>query len=144
MNDQPISNLQQGQEIVFNAFSFTENEIIDFATTYDPLPFHLDAAYAQKSRFGGLIASGPHPFNYVYKNQWIPLFGGTVVCGLELNNWRFLKPIYSNELIVCKVLVQNLEPNREKALCAVTWGFTFENKNKETYQHLSMKVLHTL
>ena len=35
------------------------DEIIAFATMYDPQPFHTDAA-AEKSFFGGLIASGWH------------------------------------------------------------------------------------
>ena len=37
-----------------------EKEIIAFARQFDPQPFHLDKERAQKSAFGGLIASGWH------------------------------------------------------------------------------------
>lgn len=33
-------------------------EIVDFARRYDPQPFHVDAALAAASRWGGLISSG--------------------------------------------------------------------------------------
>lgn len=36
----------------------TEQEIIDFATRYDPQWFHTDPTRAQSSRWKGLIASG--------------------------------------------------------------------------------------
>src|SRR5579885_298842 len=38
----------------------TEAEILEFATRYDPQPFHVDAQAAKESPFGGLIASGWH------------------------------------------------------------------------------------
>lgn len=42
------------------SFSFTKEEIIEFAKQYDPLPFHTDPDAAEQSIFGGLIASGYH------------------------------------------------------------------------------------
>jgi hypothetical protein len=36
----------------------TESMIIDFALTYDPQPFHIDAETAAETHFAGLIASG--------------------------------------------------------------------------------------
>ena len=40
--------------------TLSEAEILDFAFRYDPQPFHMDAAYAAASPYGGLIASGIH------------------------------------------------------------------------------------
>ena len=40
--------------------TFTEAEIIGFAREYDPQYFHLSAADAAHSHFGGIIASGWH------------------------------------------------------------------------------------
>ena len=37
-----------------------KHEIIDFATKYDPQPFHLDDEAGRKSIFGRLVASGWH------------------------------------------------------------------------------------
>jgi len=49
-----------GQKFELGSTSFTADEIVDFATKYDPQSFHVDAQAAAKSMFGGLIASGWH------------------------------------------------------------------------------------
>jgi acyl dehydratase len=38
----------------------SEAEIVEFATRFDPQPFHVDAEAAARTPFGGLIASGWH------------------------------------------------------------------------------------
>ncbi len=38
--------------------TLSESQILDFALSYDPQPFHLDKEAAAESPYGGLIASG--------------------------------------------------------------------------------------
>jgi acyl dehydratase len=40
--------------------SFSQAEIISFATQFDPQPFHVDPEAAARGPFGGLVASGWH------------------------------------------------------------------------------------
>lgn len=122
--------------------SFSEAEIIDFAMQYDPLEFHLSVEAGRKSLFKGLVSSGPHPFHYFYKNHWIPQFGKSVVAGLGLDNWRFLKPVYANSNIHCVIRIIELQPHPEKQTVTVRWLFEFLNEHDERYQHLEMIVLH--
>ena len=122
--------------------SFSEEEIISFAKNYDPLEFHLSAEAAKKSIFKALVASGPHPFHYFYKERWLPLFGKSVVAGLGVDNWRFLKPIYANQEVHCIVRVKEVIPHPEKKTVSVRWLFEFKNEKKELFQHLEMIVLH--
>ena len=49
-----------GQKFDLGSTSFTADEIVDFGRQYDPQSFHVDAAAAGQSMFGGLIASGWH------------------------------------------------------------------------------------
>jgi acyl dehydratase len=49
-----------GQIFDLGSTSFTADEIVSFARQYDPQSFHVDAAAAQHSMFGSLIASGWH------------------------------------------------------------------------------------
>ena len=51
---------QVGTKYPLGSTSFTEQEIVEFARQYDPQSFHVDAAAAKESMFGGLIASGWH------------------------------------------------------------------------------------
>ena len=47
---------------VVGSFPLTEAAVIEFATSWDPQPFHTDPVAAAKSVFGGLVASSAHLF----------------------------------------------------------------------------------
>jgi acyl dehydratase len=49
-----------GQVISFGDKRVTAEEIVAFASAWDPQPFHLDAEAAKDSQIGELIASGWH------------------------------------------------------------------------------------
>jgi acyl dehydratase len=48
----------RGEVVRAPGFTITEEAIIDWAVRYDPQPIHLDKLAAEKSAYGGLIASG--------------------------------------------------------------------------------------
>lgn len=49
-----------GQEIALGSCTVTEEEIIAFATRFDPQPFHVNPEAAAASIYKGVIASGWH------------------------------------------------------------------------------------
>ena len=49
-----------GVELEHGSVELTEEEIVRFASAYDPQPFHTDPEAAAAGPFGGLIASGWH------------------------------------------------------------------------------------
>jgi len=49
---------QVGQTTDVGGHTFTRDDIIGFARSFDPQPFHLDEEAAKASLFGGLCASG--------------------------------------------------------------------------------------
>ena len=53
-----FADLPTGRVIVVGPATVTEREIVDFARTYDPQWFHVDAARAALGPWQGLIASG--------------------------------------------------------------------------------------
>jgi len=48
------------EAFALGSHSFSAEEIVEFATLYDPQYFHIDAEAARHSHFGGLVASGWH------------------------------------------------------------------------------------
>lgn len=58
INDRYFEDYVLGAVYTFGAIAVSAEEIVDFATRYDPQDFHTDAEAAARSRFGGLIASG--------------------------------------------------------------------------------------
>jgi acyl dehydratase len=53
-----FEDFRPGEVIEFGDHLVTEREIVEFATRYDPQPFHVDSHAAADSIFGGLVASG--------------------------------------------------------------------------------------
>ena len=49
-----------GDVTEFGPVTVSAEEIVEFASRYDPQPFHLDEEAGKASPFGGLIASGWH------------------------------------------------------------------------------------
>jgi acyl dehydratase len=144
MQKYSLPDLREGQVFDLGQATLTEQEIIDFANAFDPLDFHTDPEAAKKSIFKGIVASGPHIFTLVHRTQWIPRFGHTVVAGLEVTNWKFLKPVYPGSPVVSKVTITRIKPNPEKGYAAVTWLYEFMNAKQEALQTLEMTVLHKM
>ncbi|MCH4541679.1 dehydratase [Ochrobactrum sp. POC9] len=111
-----------GQNLVIGSYTFTPEEIIDFARKYDPQPFHLDAEAAKKSVFGGLCASGWHTTAVFMKlnvasivqatkdalkrGETPPTFGPSP--GFE--NLKWPKPVYAGDTITYKRVVHAIRP----------------------------------
>ncbi len=127
----------------FGYVTVSEQEIIDFAMFFDPLDFHIDKEAAQKSIFGGLVASGPHIFKIFHLTKWIPLFKNTVMGGLEVK-WSFLKPIYADMKVFGKAVITDIKTNPERRHAAVKWHFDFTNEAGEFLQTIDMTVLHSM
>lgn len=55
-----FEELEIGRSQKLGSFVFTPAEIVAFARSFDPQPFHMDEAAARASAFGALAASGWH------------------------------------------------------------------------------------
>lgn len=139
-----VEDLHPGKKLDFGETVLSEKDIIAFAKAFDPLDFHIDRKKAVKSIFKGLVASGPHIFNLVYRSRWIPLFGHSVICGLEISNWKFLKPVYANMPVYTSVKVVKIRPNIEKNHAVIHWRYEFRNMDGLLVQTVDAAVLHKI
>ena len=57
---QYFEDYEVGQKSAFGSYHVTREEIIEFASKYDPQPFHLSDEGAAGTHFGKLAASGWH------------------------------------------------------------------------------------
>ena len=57
-----FDDIEVGYRSTVGSYELTVDEIVSFAKTWDPQPFHIDAEAAQRSMFGGLVASSLHLF----------------------------------------------------------------------------------
>jgi len=122
----------------------SEQDIIDYAKLNDPLEFHINKEAALKSIFKGFVASGSQILNTFHVRSWVKMFGHTIIGGLEINKWKFLKPVYANQPIKGKVTIVLFKPNPEKKHCVVIWRYEFTDEKGEFVQTLEITVLHRM
>ena len=78
----------------------TREEIIAFASQFDPQPFHLDDAAAQQSVFGALCASGWHTCGMAMRLMVTHFLRHTASLGSPgLENLRWFKPVYPGDVL---------------------------------------------
>ncbi len=88
-----LEDLPMGQDIDCGSFTLTEAEIIDFATRFDPQPWHLDDDLARNSYFQGLCASGVHSQAAAIGLMVRAINGVAIVAGGALNQAIFKAPV---------------------------------------------------
>ncbi len=89
-----FEDLTEGVGIDLGQVRVTADEIIEFATRYDPQPFHVDPERAKESLFGGLIASGWHTAVLYMRLLADGLLNDTASMGSPgLDGLRWLEPV---------------------------------------------------
>jgi acyl dehydratase len=92
-----------------------QDEIIAFATAYDPQPFHTDEEAAKKSIFGGLIASGWHTCALVMRMMVDSYLRDSASLGSPgVDNVRWLKPVRPGDTIRAQRHVMETRASQSK------------------------------
>lgn len=98
-----FEDFQVGQSFEFGEYTVTEEEVIEFASKYDPQYFHLDHEAAKDSLFGGLCASGWHTGAMFMRMlvDSMPADQGSLGSP-GINNLKWLKPVYPGYVLSVK------------------------------------------
>lgn len=97
-------------------YKVTREEVIEFATKYDPQPFHLDDEAAKNTFFGRLSASGWHTGAMAMRMMVDTWRDGEPTAGLGspgLDELRWVKPVYPGDEL--SVEVELIEKRRSKS-----------------------------
>jgi acyl dehydratase len=92
-----------------------EAEIKAFAAQFDPQPFHLDAAAAKATMFGGLAASGWHTAALTMRllvDGGAPIAGGIIGAGTDELRWP--RPVRPGDELWVESEVLDIRPSRSR------------------------------
>lgn len=104
-----------GEVVEANGVSLSESDVLDFALRYDPQPFHLDREAAQRSIFGGLIASGWQTGALALRMLiQAGLIGKGSMGSPGLDELRFLKPVRPGDTLYAKARVEAMRESASK------------------------------
>ncbi|HEX2436944.1 MAG TPA: MaoC family dehydratase [Methylomirabilota bacterium] len=93
----------------------THDEIVAFASQFDPQPFHLDDAAARRSIYGGLLASGWHTCAIYMRLMWETFLKDTASLGSPgVDEIRWVKPVRPGDTLRVRFTVIEAIPSRSK------------------------------
>ena len=107
-----------GQTARFGSYEVTREEVLRFASAYDPQPFHLDdEAAAANPIFGRISASGWHTAAMTMRmlvdhNKAV---GGAVMGSPGIDELRWLRPVYPGDILRVETEVLEVRPSRSRA-----------------------------
>jgi acyl dehydratase len=121
----------------------TAEEIVAFASRYDPQPFHLDTAAGAQSVFGGLVASGwltaALTMRLMVKSEF--KFGCGVI-GLGVDSLRWPQPVRPQDSLRAVVEVTAMRLSASKPTHGVVKiRTTTTNQRDEPVQIMVSNVL---
>jgi acyl dehydratase len=100
-----FEDIEVGQKLNFGRYEVTREEVIEFASKYDPQPFHLSDDAAAQTHFGRLSASGWHTcamtMAMVVENMKCHAQAGLGSPGMDDLRWK--KPVYPGDTLRCEM-----------------------------------------
>ena len=123
-----------GDEQVAGTYAVTAEEIIAFASQWDPQPFHVDEAAAKASLFGGLTACSAHIFSIFCNTsqRWQSGVVQQAVAGLGFDAMRMHKPVYAGDTLHCFSVIAAARRSGSNPDCGiVTYDIRLENQAGE-------------
>jgi acyl dehydratase len=99
----------------YGHITVTEDEIVEFATRFDPQPIHVDREYAATGPFGGLIASGWHTAGLMmrlFADHYISQVASIASPGMDELRWP--TPLRPGDSVRLRVTVTDARPSRSK------------------------------
>jgi acyl dehydratase len=127
-----------GETASFGEYTITEEEVLTFAGRYDPQPFHLDAAAARDSIYGGLIASGWMTASVAMRmmvDHYISPLASMGSPGIDELRW--IKPVRPGDRLRMRVTVMDARRSQSRPdRGMVQFLQEVQNQNDETVMTL--------
>lgn len=112
-----FEDVEVGAKSSFGRYEVTREEVIEFASKYDPQPFHLSDEEAAKTYFGRLSASGWHTAAMMMR-MLVDNLSAIQQAGLGspgIDELRWLKPVYPGDVLRVESEVLDKRPSRSRA-----------------------------
>ncbi|MES2899216.1 MAG: MaoC family dehydratase [Pseudomonadota bacterium] len=125
-----FEDFEPGQALELGSKTVSADEIIAFASQFDPQPFHIDHAAAEASMFGALAASGWHTCSMMMRIVVDDILRSSSSLGSPgVDKVRWLVPVYAGDTLSVSYLTREVRASASKPDRGVVWT-TWEAKNQ--------------
>lgn len=109
-------DIEVGRSQAFGRYEVTLEEVTEFASKYDPQPFHLDNEAAAQTHFGRISASGWHTcamtMRMLVENMKARPQAGLGSPGVDQLRWKH--PVYPGDTLRCETEILEKRRSRSK------------------------------
>jgi acyl dehydratase len=100
----------------FGEYRVTEEEILEFASRYDPQPFHLSQEAGEAMHFGGLCASGWHTCAIAMRMivDQMPETNKGALGSPGIDELRWIKPVFPGDCLRVKSTILNKRESKSR------------------------------
>ncbi|MEM9255083.1 MAG: MaoC/PaaZ C-terminal domain-containing protein [Pseudomonadota bacterium] len=105
-----------GERQLGGRYRLSGDEMINYATQWDPQPWHTDRVAAKDSPFAGLTACSSHLFAIycITSQDWQSGFMPVAMAGLGFDDLRIIRPAYEGDTLACVSVVESLKASLSK------------------------------
>lgn len=130
-----FDELSVGQVFTTKSLKVSKEDITKFASEFDPQYMHLDEKKAKEGMFNGIIASGMHTLSLSFK-LWVEeeVYGEDIIAGLQMNNIKFIKPVFPNDKLYAVVEITELKVLKKKQGILKVLLKTFNDEGEKVLQ----------
>lgn len=139
-----LEDFTVGSTFELGAHTVTREEIIRFATEFDPQPFHIDDEAANRSSFRGLVASGWHTASLAMRLLVDGLAGKIHSLGSPgVDQMRWLVPLRPGDTVRLVVEVADIKLSSSKPDRGTIWleEKLFNQKNELVMTKRSLGII---
>jgi acyl dehydratase len=113
---QYLEDIQVGDKSSYGNYQVTREEVLEFASKYDPQPFHLDDEAAAKTHFGRISASGWHTaaMTMAMRVENLKKHRQAGLGSPGLDELRWLKPVYPGDTLRVESEITEVRPSRSR------------------------------
>jgi len=137
-------DIQVGAVTEYGSYEVTREEMIDFASKYDPQPFHLSDEAASQTHFGRLSASGWHTCamaNGVIARNVIKQKRASLGSP-GVDDLRWLKPVFSGDKLSVSGEILEKRPLESRPTIGIFKArATVTNQNDEVVLYFVANIL---
>ncbi len=114
MTKKYFEDINDGELLYCNKIITTREDIIEFASKFDPQPFHIDDKAAKESIFGGLVASSLHTLSACTRVVVDAQGDVAILSGVGMYETKMTNPVRPDDMLFVKAWWTDLRRSKSK------------------------------
>lgn len=130
MTTRTFEDFPPGAKFDLGPYTVTREEVIEYASRYDPQPFHLDEEAGRQSLLGGLAASGWHTVSILMRMSYDAILVDTLSLGSPgVDSLKWARPVLVGDTLSGSAEVLTARPLKSRPTMGIA-EFRFELNNQ--------------